>query len=291
MKYLYILFCLLFFSPLHAQLDELESMLEEEMGETTSYASATFKTTRILNGHSIERVHQGEMDFRVDHRFGRIRDGFQEFYGLDYSSSYFSFEYGITDWVMIGIGRGSYDKTLNGFTKFSILRQCSGKKTIPVSVSLFSGLNANTTYYNDAEKQEDLSSRFSYTHQILIARKITPKLSLQLSPSFLHRNLVATPEDDNDLYALGAGGRFKLTNRTAISFEYFYVHNITEQSTDFYHPLSFGFDIETGSHIFQLLLTNGFGMTENSFLGKTTDSWANGDIHFGFNMTRVFELH
>ena len=149
----------------------------------------------------------------------------------------------------------------------------------------------NSTKYDDPRREKDFNSRMSYMHQLLVARKFNNRFSLQLSPTYLHRNLVYSPEDLNDIFAVGVGGRFKITNRISANFEYFYVNKLkTIEYTNYYNPLSFGVDIETGSHVFQLFLTNSIAILENGFLGETTDSWKKGDIHFGFNISRVFSL-
>ena len=271
---------------------DLESFLEERMTDTSEYISATFKATRILNGHSIERRPEGEMDFRISHRFGRLNTGAYELFGIDQANIHFSLEYGIKDWIMIGLGRGTFEKTVDGFTKFSLLRQSNGARNIPVSVSFMSGIYINGLHWADPERDNEFRHRFAFTHQILIARKFSPRFSLQITPSFLHRNLVETPADPNDLFAIGAGSRLKLTKRISFNAEYFYIFRSNNQaySTEIFNPLSLGFDIETGGHVFQIIMTNSVAMRENGFLGHTTGRWSGGDIHLGFNISRVFKL-
>jgi hypothetical protein len=271
---------------------DLESLLEEHMEETTEYTAATFKATRIMNGHSIERMPEGQLDFRISHRFGRVNSGAYEFFGLDQANIHLSLEYGIKDWLMVGLGRGTYEKTVDGFIKFSPLRQSTGKKQIPVSVSWMSGTYINGLHWTDEERENYFSQRMSFVHQLMIARKFNQRFSLQFTPSYLHRNLVETAIEPNDLFALGAGSRLKLTKRMSFNAEYFYVFKPEAQflSTEIYNPLSVGFDIETGGHVFQVILTNSVAMRENGFLGNTTGKWLDGDIHLGFNISRVFKL-
>jgi hypothetical protein len=272
--------------------DDLMDLLEQEAGEAVNYASATFKATRILNGHSIERMPEGQLDFRIHHRFGMLNTGAYNLWGLDQANVHFSLEYGVTDFLMLGVGRGTYEKAFDGFAKFSLLRQSTGARNMPVSVSLFTSATLNSLKWSDPERVNYFSSRFSYTFQALIARKLTSRFSLQLSPTVVHRNLVATELDPNDLYALGAGGRIKLTNRISFNLEYYYVvkpvHNYMSDPVN--NPLSIGFDIETGGHVFQLIFTNSLAMIEKGFIGETTGRWNRGDVHFGFNISRVFAL-
>lgn len=271
--------------------EDLMDLLNKDSKPEVNYATATFKSTRIMNGHSIEKMPPGQLDFRISHRFGRINSGAYEFFGLDQANIHFGLEYGIMKWLMIGIGRGTYEKTFDGFAKFTLLRQSSGDRVMPVSVSLFSSAALKSTRWADPLRTNYFSSRMSYVGQIMIARKINQGFSLQLTPSYVHRNLVATEIDPNDLYALGAGGRLKLTKRISLNAEYYYLANPkTYMSLQVYDPLSVGFDIETGGHVFQLIFTNSLAMIEKGFIGETTGSWLKGDIHFGFNISRVFTL-
>jgi len=284
--------CLIFLVPLaiFAQEDLMDILNENEPPEI-NITSATFKSTRIMNGHSIEKMPPGQLDFRISHRFGRINSGPYEFFGLDQANIHFSLEYGILKWLMVGVGRGTYEKTFDGFAKFTLLRQSSGAEVMPVSVSLLSSVALKTIKWPDETRTNYFSSRLAYVGQVFIARKISPGFSLQVTPSYVHRNLVATEIDPNDLWAIGAGGRMKVSKRISLNAEYYYLANPKEyMSQTVYNPLSVGVDIETGGHVFQLIFTNSVAMIEKGFIGETTGSWLKGDIHFGFNISRVFTL-
>jgi hypothetical protein len=292
MRQFYTILLFVFISTgLNAQNDLLD-LLNEGNKTEVNFTTATFKSTRILNGHSIERMPDGQLDFRISHRFGTLNSGAYELFGLDQANIHFSLEYGILDWLMIGIGRGTYEKTYDGFAKFSVLRQSEGAKVIPVSLSLFSSVAVKSVKWADPSRTNYFSSRLSFCGQLLIARKMNEEFSLQLTPSFIHRNLVTTELDPNDILALGAGGRMKLSKRISLNAEYYYLMNAnnTYLSQPVYNPLSLGFDIETGGHVFQLLFTNSLAMIEKGFIGETTGRWKHGDIHFGFNISRVFTL-
>lgn len=245
-----------------------------------------------MNGHSIERMPPGQLDFRISHRFGTVNSGAYNFFGIDQANIHLSLEYGIFNWMMIGIGRGTYEKTFDGFTKFSILRQSTGGKEMPVSLSAFTSVAVNSLKWSDPARKNYFSSRLTYTAQILVARKFNQAFSFQITPSYIHRNLVATELDPNDLYAIGAGGRIKLTKRISLNGEYYYLINADNKymSQAVYNPLSVGFDLETGGHVFQIILTNSVAMIEKGFIGETTGQWKKGDIHIGFNISRVFTL-
>ncbi len=271
--------------------DDLLDLLNKDAKPEINFATATFKSTRIMNGHSIEKMPPGQLDVRISHRFGKINSGAYEFFGLDQSNVHLSLEYGILKWLMLGIGRGTYEKTFDGFAKFTLLRQSSGARIMPVSVSLLTSTALKSVKFADPLRTNYFSSRLSYVGQVLIARKINQVFSVQITPSYVHRNLVATELDPNDLLAVGAGGRIKLSKRISLNAEYYYLVNPkTYMSQQVYNPLSVGFDIETGGHVFQLLFTNSVAMIEKGFIGETTGNLRKGDIHFGFNISRVFTL-
>ena len=271
--------------------DDLMNILDKNTTKETNYTTATFKSTRVLNGHSIERMQEGQLDVRISHRFGTLNSGGYNFFGLDQSNIHLGLEYGITNWLMVGVGRSEFEKTFDGFAKFSILRQSTGAKEMPLSVSVVTSIALKTQKWPDQTRTNYFTSRLAYVGQVLVARKISQGLSVQLTPAYLHRNLVSTELDPNDIFALGAGARLKLTKRISLNGEYYYIANPKKNfSTQIYNPLSLGFDIETGGHVFQLFFTNSLGMTEKQFLGATTGSWKKGDIHFGFNISRVFTL-
>ena len=278
-------------STLYGQTDLL-SILDSVSPKETIYTYGTFKSTRVINGHSIERMPQGQLDFRVSHRFGRVNQGYYQFFGLDQGSTFLSLEYGITDWVMLGLNRASLEKTVSGFAKFSILRQSSGVRNMPVSMSYFVSTSVNGLKWVDPTRTNYFSSRLNYTHQLLIGRKFNEQISLQIAPTLIHRNLVPTALDNNDLFAFGMGGRYKLTRRVSFNIEYYPVIRPTWNyaDTQFKNCFSVGFDIETGGHVFQLIFTNSLAIIEKGFIGETAGRWINGDIHFGFNISRVFTI-
>ena len=288
----YLFFALLIFASLSVTAqDDLMSLLEESDGDTeTKFTSATFKSTRLVNGHTTEVRPGGVLEFVISHRFGKLNDGIGQLFGLDDSQARFALEYGLNDKVNIVFGRSSIGKVLDVFVKYKILKQSTGMKTMPVSLATFTSMAIATgpSAFNDPSQDNKFSQRVSYTYQLLIARKFNNNLSLQLMPSLVHRNVVLTTSDPNDVLSLGFGGRHKLTNRLALNAEYYL--NLTEQGELYKNSFSIGFDLETGGHVFQLHLTNSRAMIERGFITDTTGSWGAGDIHFGFNVSRVFNL-
>lgn len=274
---------------------DIDQLLTEATGNETEYTTATFKSTRIINGQSIERMPAGQLDVRFSHRFGQLNSGAYNLWGLDGPVNiHFGFDYGITNWMMVGIGRGTYEKTYDGSLKFSILRQSNGKRNMPISLSYFTSIAINSLN-NAALGISDkvyFWDRATFVSKILVARKFNERFSFELNPTYVHRNMVGTEMDPNDVFSLGAGARFKLTRRISFNAEYYYViPPINDyRSTKTYNPLAVGFDIETGGHVFQLLLTNSQAMIEKGFIGETTSKWNNAGIHLGFNISRVFGL-
>jgi hypothetical protein len=267
--------------------EDLLSLLVGEEDQT--YTTATFKTTRVINLQSVENAAAGVMDFRISHRFGFINSGAYDLFGLDQALMRFGLEYGVTDRLMVGVGRSNVNKAYDSFLKYKILRQGSGKHNIPISLSYFGSAVCNTVKWSDPNRDNYFSSRMQYTHQLLIARKFNNDLSLQIAPTLVHKNLVPTLQDKNDILAMGFGGRYKLTQRFSVNGEYIYVLPNQITST-FYNSLSLGVDIETGGHVFQLHLTNSTSMLEPGFITESVGQWKNGGIHFGFNVSRVFTV-
>jgi opacity protein-like surface antigen len=268
---------------------DLMDMLGEDEAEKTEYTYATFKATRIINGQSIELPPKGALNFVISHHFGAINSGAYEFFGLDQANIRFGFDYGITDWLSLGVGRSSVRKTYDGSLKVKILRQSSGAKSMPVTLTLFANTAITSLKWQEPERTNYFSSRMEYAYQLLLARKFGSRLSLQLMPTLIHRNLVETIEDQNDVWAIGAGGRMKVSNRVAVTAEYYYLLP-GKTADDFHNVFSVGVDLETGGHVFQLYLTNTQGLIEEQFIPMTDGDWLDGDIFISFNINRTFQI-
>lgn len=279
---------LMLISPL-AYSQDLLNMLDEELDKDKKpdYVTATFKATRLTNGHTVETLGAGVLDVRISHRFGYLNTGIEELFGLDQATNRLALEYGITDRLMVGFGRSSYKKELDGFAKYKVIRQATNGS--PVTLSVFSSAMMNTSSYADPTRVNYFSSRMSYAFQAFIARKFTESFSLQLMPSMVHYNLAPSPNLNNNVYAMGIGGRLKLSKRVSMNAEYYYQLPST-QYVGTTNSLALGFDIETGGHVFQLYVTNSTGMNERAFITETTGDFFKGDIHFGFHISRVFSL-
>jgi len=304
--------CLLLFlgtSPwkVAAAQDDLLSMLDAEQAKEPTYTIATFKASRLINGQTIETVSKNHLNFWISHRFGAVNSGFiANFFGLDEAKIRLGLEYGITDRWLVGAGRSSLEKTYDLYSKYKVLRQ-SNKMPVTVTAMAGWGINTMPTGYvmesGATMKFDNNIERYSYWSQLLVARKFTEKLSLQLMPTLIHINKVENPSMSNQVLALGAGGRYKLSQRVTLSAEYYHSFVDSEDEDDDYdyaddqdtaYPyrdaLSFGVDIETGGHVFQFHLTNARGMVEKQFIAQNVGSWGKGDIFYGFNIARTFSF-
>ena len=290
----------LFSGQLKSQ-DELLSMLEDEKSDDTTYANATFKGTRVINLQSNEIPGKGALQFVFMHRFGAFSDDyFYNFLGMNTAEVALQLDYSFTDWLNFGLGYGSATpRTYDAFIKFKILRQSSGGRLMPVSVTGYTSMFYNAERYNDGLPYST-SDRLSYVNQLVIARKFDKNFSMEIVPTHVHYNLVNLKSEPNDIFALGGGLRYKITPQLALSAEYIYQFNPLETNlhspgTEYVYQenqnvLSFGVDIETGGHVFQIFLTNSRGVSDPYTITQTPGQWSEGDIHLGFNISRVFTI-
>lgn len=289
-KGLFAIFCFVIFGRATAQDNGLLKELNDSMAthKGKSYVTGTFKATHIINEQTIESPAKNNLNFVIQHRFGQLNSGSYNFFGLDNATLRLGLDYGITDDLAVGVGRSSYLKTFDGYVKYKLLKQTEGAG-MPVSVSVL-GTISNYTQDNSAKPYLNAKYRTAYAGQLLIARKITRDLSLQITPTYLHYNLVPTVADKNDLFALGMGGRVKITRRMSVTGEYDWLPSNQVVSTTVHNSFSLGWDIETGGHVFQLVFSNSQSMIPTQYLAQTTGTWGKGDIYFGFNISRNFNL-
>jgi hypothetical protein len=276
----------------------LDSILDAQMKaknkNETQYTEATFKTTRLIDGHTVETTQAGVLDLKVSHRFGKLNERFYNMFGFDEASMRIGLDYGLTNRLTVGGGRSTFEKQYDGFLKYRLLWQSEGKKNMPVSVTLLTSVMFETDTNALRNEKKDtvgshVSDKLSYAYQVLIGRKFSPNFSLQIAPTLIHENIVDSTYNPNDIFAIGAGARFKLTQRSSINVEYYYqLPGSKLRGT--YNTFSIGYEIETGGHVFQLHFSNSTGMTERTFIAENDGRWSKGDIHFGFNISRVFTI-
>ena len=287
---MYLFYSLLFLlmSPLFSQEDLLD-LLEEDL-EKSEYVESSFKGTRVVNAQSLEIPKPKILQFMIQHRFGSIENGFYDLFGMDYATIRFDFHYGLSDRISFGIGRSSLDKIYDVFLKSKLIRQTSGAKSFPFSVLLYSDIGIDTKRKSEtnAAVKDNFSNRLLYVNQLIIGRKFSRNLSIQILPTLIHRNLVPTNDDEHDLSSMGIAGRYKLSNRLSINVDYFIP--IGDRNKNYKNSLAFGFDYETGGHVFQIMLANSQGPYEYTFIENANGDLSNGILYLGFNISRSFTL-
>ena len=280
MKRIFLYFVLsLYF--LNAQDHLLDLIIEKEPIENPVYA--TFKASRIVNAQSIEFPRPKTLEFMILHCFGSMSNGFYDLFGTDEAVVRYDLKYGFNDSFSIGVGRSGIKKTYDIFSKIKLIRQKSGQRGTPFTLAVFLKAEIQTVI-----KKMDFTDRLTFDIQALIARKFSRSLSLQVMPTFIHRNLVETEGDIHDMFSLGFGGRMKFTRRASFNFDTF--SPIGNRADSYRQGWGIGFDIETGGHVFQLMITNAQGSYESEYIENAKGTVDGYDIYLGFNISRVFSL-
>ncbi len=256
-----------------------------DIEETPPKVSSAFKSMKIINFESTKIAAKGDFYFVASHRFNYINNGFYDMFGLDGASINLRFIYGINDWLSVSVDRSSSTKVFQGNLKYRLVEQTD---SFPLCIVGYNGINYDNLRYA-ANLPLSTAQRISYVNQLLISSKLNKSISLQLMPTYFHQNFVKDDLQDNSQYALGIGGRVKVSSRVSINADYGYHLNRSVANELLYNnPLSIGVDIETGGHIFQLHFTNARDMNEIGYLANAAGRWDKGEISFGFNMVRVF---
>lgn len=283
-KFTILCFISLFSFPVFAQDNLLKDLENEQKGNNK--VTGAFKSSRVINGHSMEMLGAGMFDFRILHRFGPVKQGIGDLFGLDQASMRMGFDFGLSNNLTIGFGRTSFKKEYDAFIKYRLIQQ--EQAGTPVSLVGVVGTSIFTYKSPDPLKPLTFSDRTGYYAQLIIGRKFSEAFSLQLSPTLVYRNMIE-PGDKKTIYALGIGARHKISKRVAFVVDYSLVANGLPMSVGT-NPLSIGVDIETGGHVFQLHFSNSTGMNERSFITETTNRWSKEEFQFGFNLSRIFSL-
>ena len=269
---------------------------EIETKTTPNKVGSAFKSLKIVNFESTKLVGKGDMYFVVAHRFDFLNQGIYDFFGLDEAVTQLKFAYGLTDGLSLQVARSGFQKTYDLSAKYLVFSQL--ENGFPVTIVGFSSMAINTEMTKELYPLIQFKNRLNFVNQLLISRKVNDNLSLELAPSFLHENTVRdlfdangkliTPNpQNNNQFIVGFGGRYKFAKRWSLNMDYGAHLNRANQSI-YKNPMSIGFDLETGGHVFQMHLTNAKAMNEAGFLGQTTGDWTKGEISFGFNLVRVF---
>ena len=263
--------------------DDLLTEIDVE-SESSTTVSSVFKGLKIINFESTKLVAKGGFYFVVSHRFGSVKNGFENLFGLDEAVTHLNFIYGLTEGINLSASRSSNQKIYELASKFRIIKQ---SERFPFSVVGYTSVLANTALSTDNLPKLEFKHRLSYVAQLLISRKVNNKLSLQFTPTFFHDNYVVNDFQDNSQFGLIFGGRYKIGKRWSFNLEYG-THLNRAKNSLYNNPLSLGFDLETGGHVFQLHFTNSQFMNANGVMGNSTGDWSEGDFYFGFNISRSF---
>lgn len=285
--------------------------LEKELNATAPVrekVKSTFKSTRLINGHSNETIYKNELDFKVDHRFGDIagnNGGIKQFFGLDNSTDIrIGFEYGLSDRLSIGLARAkgatAVQQLYEGSLKFRLLEQTTDDQ-VPLGLTAFGNTTIAAVKASEdptsAAAYNKFNDRLNFVAQLILARKFNTNFSFEIIPTYVHRNFTAF-RDQNTIFAVGAGGRMKISKRMALVLDYFKpFRNSADQAyleekngAKFYDPLGVGLEIETGGHVFHLNFTNATAIEEIQFIPSTTSSWTKGQYRWGFSISRRFSF-
>lgn len=270
-----------------AKPQSLEELLDLNLADEpiTETVTTTFKSVQLINSHTTKMPANKQLIFLISHRFGYLDSGFPDLFGLDNATVRFGFEYGINQKLALGLGRGTYKRNYDFFAKYALLEQTTGAKEFPFTLTLLGVANISSARLPEG-RDYLFAHRMGYSTQLLISRKFSETISIQLMPTYVHHNMVQNANQQNDVFAIGIGGRAKLNNWVAFTYEYQYP--FLNRSHDVSQPLSLGFDIETGGHVFQLFITNASAIYDAAYITETTDKWLNGKVRFGFNISRTF---
>ena len=292
------LFCLvqtLFSTPLlFAQQDDLLKKLEAETPPAPPQKMiATFKGEKIINIETNETVKRKNLNFRVNHQFGNIGKesggGYHNLYGLDQSNDIeIGFLYGFTDRLMAGISRTKRRENLVGEVKFRLLEQTTDNK-IPLAITFFADMTYSMV---DASLVENTGKyRVTYLDELILARKFSSRLSVVLTPVYIHRNVVFVG-DQNDVFAISGGFRMKFTQSASFILDYSHAFRTqpAKPSPQFIDPLGVGVEVETGGHVFTMMFSNANGILENDHIINTLDEWSKGGVKFSFIISRIFKM-
>jgi len=276
--------------------DDLLNELEAGV-EVDNTVSSAFKGLKIVNFESTKLAGKKDLFFIVSHRFGTVKNGFDDLFGLDNAVTQLKFIYGITEGINIGVARSSFQKKYGIHAKYRLVQQ--ENDGFPFTIVGYNLVTINTSLDKDLLPKLEFADRVNYVNQILISRKFSEDFSFLIAPTHVHENLATRSfveisdtefenyDEENNQFAVGVGGRYKLTKRWSLNMDYG-IHLNRNSNSVFKNPLSIGVDLETGGHVFQMHFTNAQAMFEDGFIVQGQGDWGDGDFFFGFNLSRVF---
>lgn len=284
-----VAFTLFIFGFANAQ-DDLFKSLDSIQTKEKSITPYAFKGLQICNMQSTKLPVKGEWYILISHRFGDVTNGLDNFFGLDEAITKIGTIYGITNWLSFGLSRHRNNKNYELATKYRFASQID--EGFPVTIVGYNTMDIRSDKLDVFYPKAKFENRLAYTSQLIVSRKFSEAISLEVNSIFVHNNLYDDLTEQRNLFLLGAGGRCKLSKRMSLNLEYAARLNLDKNITDPYHnPLSLGLDIETGGHVFQMVFSNSQPMNDVTVNSKTQGNWdfkKGGSIYFGFNLYRVF---
>ena len=275
----YFLVLFLIFNWSAAQIDLLQ---EIDTAKVENIYQTSFKALQIVTAQSTKLSSKNQFYIIIAHRFGDLSTGFKDFFGLDDASTKLGVIYGVTDEFSLSISRETFMKTFEFGAKYRLLQQ---KNNSPFDIVGCNVIAINSDLSKDDYPNINFGNRLSYLTQILVSRRFNDRISLQLMPSYIHKNLYDASIENNNQFLVGIGGRHKISKRISFNAEYF----VKIDNFNYYkNPLSVGMDIETGGHVFQLVFSNSQVNSDIGYLTNAAGDWGKGNIYFGFNLYRVF---
>lgn len=270
----------------------LSAQLARERVDVDQPIELTFMAPKNINLYTVEPLAKGELHYSIMHTFGEVSSGVRNLWGIDQGANVrFSFEYAFNNSLSLGFGRSSMDKVYDFSSRIGLLKQ-SRDNSKPVSASFVPSVGINTSSFGFLDEDYTFKDRLNFGFSLPVARKFTNDLSLQLSPMLVHFNRVgnelniADPEV-NTYYSVGFAGRYRVTPRTALSFQY--VPPITDaQNLD--PNVAIGVDIETGGHVFQMFFTTSRSLNDQYLLAGPNGNFFDREFRFGFNVNRLFRI-
>ena len=266
-----------------------EAQIERRRANPGGPVEDVFWATQIIGTSSVTNLPKKNINFSIHHVFGIATNGIDDLFGLDGSANIrFGLDYGVTDRLSVGFGRSRFDKLYDFRFKANVLRQTKDNK-MPIELALKGDIGMATIANGLSFKD-----KLNYFASVMIARKFSEKLSLQVSPMYAHFNTVykergpadSIIEEENAHLAIGLAGKFAFIPRAALIVEY--VPVLGERSDGTKDTFAVGLDYETGGHVFQVFATTSQGLTEQHLIARNVDDFFSGDFRFGFNVHRVF---
>lgn len=273
-----------FFSFATAQEDLLNELDTIKSTEKEIEVSA-FKGLQICNMQSTKMPAKGEWHILISHRFGDLTNGFENFFGLDEANTKIGTVYGATNWLSLGFSRHTFNKTYELAGKYKLANQT--KNGFPVTIVGYNTLDINSALKTANYPNLKFNNRLAFSTQLLISRKFSDEISVQITPMFVHKNLYEPEIESKDKFIFASGGRMKVSKRMSVNLEY--AAQLNAPKGNIYHNVAtIGLDIETGGHVFQMVFSNSQAMNDVSVFTNATGKWFDKGLYFGFNMYRVF---